>query len=243
MLSLRNITLTFPDGQSRVTALNNVSLDVQDGEAVGITGPSGSGKSSLLAVASTLVTPDHGEIRIGQRDASKLGRKEAAKIRRDELGIVFQSPNLIPSLKIREQLEVMAKLGAGNLRDLSKDELRDRIDETLESVGIADLADRIPQQLSGGQRQRTNIARAIVHRPSALLVDEPTSALDKARGDAIIELLVGLTHDLGLATVVVTHEIEHLENFDSSYRMLDGELSLYSEEKAGAAAPSARHAA
>lgn len=240
MLSLRNITLTFPDGQSRVTALNNVSLDVQDGEAIGITGPSGSGKSSLLAVASTLVTPDRGEIRIGQRDASNLGRKEAAKIRRDELGIVFQSPNLIPSLKIREQLEVMAKLGAGNLRDLSKDELSDRIDETLESVGIADLADRIPQQLSGGQRQRANIARAIVHRPSALLVDEPTSALDKARGDAIIELLVSLTHDLGLATVVVTHELDHLESFDSAYRMLDGELSIYSEETT----PSmARHAA
>lgn len=240
MLSLRDITLTYPDGQERVTALKDVSLTVDDGRAIGITGPSGSGKSSLLAVASTLVRPDSGQIRIGEHDASALSRREAARIRRDELGIVFQSPNLIPSLKVREQLEVMARLGAGNLRSLSGAELRGRIDETLEAVGIADLADRLPQQLSGGQRQRANIARAIVHRPSALLVDEPTSALDKARGDAIIELLVDLTHELGLATVVVTHELEHLENFDVAHRMLDGHLSLHTADRSDGFA---RHAA
>lgn len=244
MLSLRDLTLTYPDGASRLTALDAASLEVADGEAAAVTGPSGSGKSSLLAVASTLVQPDRGSVRIGGREVVGLGRSQLAEVRRSELGIVFQTPNLLGALTVREQLEVMAKLGAGSLRGLSRRELAARIDETLDAVGILSLADRLPAQLSGGQRQRANIARAIVHRPAALLVDEPTSALDQARGDEIIALLVQLTHELGLATIVVTHELGHLARFDSAHRMVDGRLSeIDGAEAAGSAGHAARHAA
>lgn len=225
MLELQDVTLTYPDGDRRLTALDRVELRVADGEAAAITGPSGSGKSSLLAVAATLTAPDRGRVLLGGRDIVGASRREAARIRRSELGIMFQTPNLHPALRVREQLEVMAKLGAGDLAGLGRGELARRIAETLELVGIGELADRRPAQLSGGQRQRANLARAIVHRPATLLVDEPTSALDRARGDAIIELVTGLTRELGLATVLVTHEQEHLARFDAVYEMADGVLS------------------
>lgn len=229
MLQLEHVTLTYPDGTERVTALNDVSLTVPNGTAVAITGPSGSGKSSLLAVAATLTRADSGRVLIGRegslRDVARDSRSALAKVRRDELGIIFQNSNLIPSLTVREQLEVMSKLGAGTLRKLSKGELRARIDETLTSVGLEQYADRLPAQLSGGQRQRANIARAIVHGPSTLLVDEPTASLDQARGDEIIDLIIRQTHERGLATIVVTHELEHMSRFDATSTMVDGNLS------------------
>lgn len=225
MLELTDITLTYPDGDSTLTALDSVSLSVSAASFVAVTGPSGSGKSSLLAVASTLVTPDSGQLRVNGAIVDSRNRRRAAELRRSRLGIVFQTPNLIPSLTVREQLEVVGKLGAGKLRGMSRADLRSRIDGLLDEVGVLALADRRPGQLSGGQRQRVNIARAIVHEPSVLLVDEPTSALDRARGDAIINLVRDLTHERGLATIVVTHEPTHLPAFDAAYGMLDGALS------------------
>lgn len=222
MLELTDVTLTYPDGDSRLTALDHVSLQVERGRFAAITGPSGSGKSSLLAVAATLVTPDSGRVVIDGADVTALGRKESAALRRQRLGIVFQTPNLIPSLTVREQLEVMLRL---ERRAIGRGEERRRIDLLLDEVGVGMLADRRPGQLSGGQRQRVNIARALVHDPSVLLVDEPTSALDHERSAAIIGLLGDLTREHRLATVVVTHEREQLPAFDEAHAMLDGVLS------------------
>ncbi|MDU7360802.1 MAG: ABC transporter ATP-binding protein [Propionibacteriaceae bacterium] len=221
MLELTDVTLTYPDGDDRVKALNNVSLTVEAGTFAAVTGPSGSGKSSLLAVASTLVTPDSGRVSIAGSDITRMKSREKAALRQGKLGIVFQSPNLIPSLTVREQLEVVLRLGGRKARE----EGVARIPETLEAVGCSNLADRLPSQLSGGQQQRVNIARAIVHEPSVLLVDEPTSALDQERSAEIIELLAQLTHDRQLATVVVTHEPEHLPSFDAAFEMRDGVLA------------------
>lgn len=225
MLRLTEVTLSYPDGDRRLTALDAVDLTVAGGEYAAITGPSGSGKSSLLAVAATLVTPDRGTVELGDALATGISRRRAAALRRSKLGIVFQSPNLIPSLTVREQLEVVARMGAGRLPLHPRRALAARIDELLDEVGVLPLADRRPAQLSGGQRQRVNVARAIVHGPEVLLVDEPTSALDRERGEAIIALLGRVTRERGLATVVVTHELEHLPAFDRAYRMLDGRLT------------------
>lgn len=234
MLHLEDLTLSYQDGDRRLTAVDNARLSVAPGQFVAVTGPSGSGKSSLLALASTLVRADRGTVRIDGTGTSNLSDAQAAQLRRDKLGIVFQAPNLIGSLKVREQLEIMAKMGAKPLADLSKVELRERIDAALDEVGMLDRAHFLPSQLSGGQRQRVNIARAIVNDPEAMLVDEPTSALDEARSDEIMRLLRDLSHSRKLATIVVTHDLAQLPLFDAQYEMHDGRLSAARGMRVGA---------
>ena len=223
MITLDDVTLTFPDGASRVTAIDRVSLDARAGVLTGITGPSGSGKSSLLAVAATLIRPDSGRVIVGGVDATALSRDEATALRRESIGIVFQQSNLLPSLTAREQLMVMAELGgrgAGRRRRL----VRSRVDELLDAVGLADHAGKRPAQLSGGQRQRVAIARALVHEPQVLLVDEPTSALDQERGTAIMELIAHLTHERETATLLVTHDLVHDHLLDALVTVVDGRI-------------------
>lgn len=225
MLNLNDITLTYPDGGSTVTAINHANLTVNPGEFAAVTGPSGSGKSSLLSVAATLTSSDSGSVEIAGIETTSLNQKRKSEVRRDHIGIVFQSPNLIPSLTVAEQLEIVARLGAGTLKRVSKKERQERIESALDAVGMLDRAHHRPGALSGGQRQRVNIARAIIHQPEVLLVDEPTSALDQERSKAIIELLAETTRTRELATIVVTHAQEQLDEFDSVYRMVDGVLT------------------
>lgn len=219
-LHLHDVTLTYPDGDSRLTALDGVCLEVPGGTLTAVVGPSGSGKSSLLAVAATLVTPDSGRVVVAGRDTADLGAAEKSRLRREEIGIVFQQPNLPASLTAAEQLQVMAHLSGRPARAA-----RGRALELLDAVGLADKADRRPHQLSGGQRQRVNIARALMNEPAVLLVDEPTSALDHERGAAVLDLLVTLTRERSTATVLVTHDHAHLERMDGTARMADGRLT------------------
>ncbi|MFB7132290.1 ABC transporter ATP-binding protein [Streptomyces sp. NPDC056237] len=220
-LTLADVTLTYPDGDGRLTALDRVSLDVPAGSLTAVVGPSGSGKSSLLAVAATLVTPDEGRVVVAGTDTAALGRAEKAALRRESVGIVFQQPNLLPSLTAAEQLQVMTHLSGGAVRGA-----RGRALELLDAVGLADKADRRPHQLSGGQRQRINIARALMNEPAVLLVDEPTSALDYERGAVVLELLVTLTRQRSTATVMVTHDRAHLDRTDRVVTMDDGRLMV-----------------
>lgn len=224
MIALDNVTLTFPDGDGRLTALDRVSLEAQPGTVTGITGPSGSGKSSLLAVAATLIRPDSGRVLIGDVDASTLTRSESATLRRSSIGIVFQQANLLPSLTAREQLLVMNELGEPGSRG-RRQAASAHADELLAAVGLADHRAKRPHQLSGGQRQRVNIARALMNNPSALLVDEPTSALDQERGAAIFDLVIRLTEELKTATLLVTHDLTHLPRLHSSVNLVDGRLA------------------
>ncbi|MER5931067.1 ABC transporter ATP-binding protein [Streptomyces sp. NPDC002054] len=219
-LLVHDVTLTYPDGEGRLTALDRVHLDVPAGTLTAVVGPSGSGKSSLLAVAATLVTPDSGRVVIAGQDTGKLTAAEKSALRRSKIGIVFQQPNLLPALTAAEQLQVMAHLSGRPSR-----ELRRRALELLAAVGLADKADRRPHQLSGGQRQRVNIARALMNEPAVLLVDEPTSALDHERGAAVLDLLVSLTRDQATATVLVTHDRAHLTAVDHTTTMTDGRLT------------------
>ncbi|MFJ2301158.1 ABC transporter ATP-binding protein [Oerskovia paurometabola] len=225
-LSLDHVTLVYPDGESTVTAVDDVSLTVPAGTTTAVLGPSGSGKSSLLAVAATLTTPTSGEVRIGDdvvnAPASSAGSAvsaDAARLRRDRIGIVFQQPQLIASLTALENLELMS-----HLRGERPSAHRDRALELLDAVGLRDVAAKRPGQLSGGQRQRVAIARALMNHPEVLLVDEPTSALDHERGVQIIELVTRLTRETGAATIVVTHDEATLDTVDARVHLADGRL-------------------
>ncbi|MFF8606072.1 ABC transporter ATP-binding protein [Streptomyces sp. NPDC015346] len=219
-LVLDDVTLTYPDGDGRLTALDSVSLEVPAGSVTAVVGPSGSGKSSLLAVAATLVTPDRGRVVVAGTETGALDAAGKAALRRERIGIVFQQPNLLASLTAVEQLQVMAHLSG-----VKPKAVRERALALLDAVGLADLAARRPHQLSGGQRQRVTLARALMNEPSVLLVDEPTSALDHERGAAIVDLLATLTRDRGTATVLVTHDRTHLGRADRTVTVRDGRLT------------------
>ncbi len=216
-LHMDHVTLTYPDGDRRLTAVDDVSLTAEPGTLTAIVGPSGSGKSSLLAVAATLITPDSGRVVLDGRDLATLNRAQTAKVRREHIGIVFQSSNLLPSLTALDQLRLITHICGGDMR--AADE---RAHDLLDAVGLSAQADKRPDQLSGGQRQRVTLARGLMNQPSLLLVDEPTSALDTERGAAILELLRTLTTDRDLTTVMVTHERDHLAHADHVVEIVDG---------------------
>ncbi|MGW8432246.1 ABC transporter ATP-binding protein [Curtobacterium citreum] len=237
MITLDDVTLTFPDGDRRVTAVDHVTLTAPAGTVIGVTGPSGSGKSSLLAVAATLIRPDAGRVLVGSGadavDVAALSRDAATAFRRERIGIVFQQSNLLPSLTAREQLLVMGHLGGARGRRVT----RERADGLLDAVGLGGHTDKRPAQLSGGQRQRVAIARALVHEPAVLLVDEPTSALDQERGGAVMDLIARLTHERGTATLLVTHDLVHRGALDALVTVVDGRVAETSD--AGAASVAA----
>lgn len=215
-LEITDATLELGDGDSRVRALDAVSLTVHPGELVAIVGPSGSGKSSLLAVAGALSQPDSGTVRVHGADLASLSRRASTKFRLENIGFVFQSGNLLPALTAADQLRLVGRL-AGN-RQVDADAL-------LESVGMAHRAGHRPGQLSGGERQRVGIARALVNNPSLLLVDEPTAALDRRRSHEVVQLLADRAHDAKVAIAMVTHDRDVLEHCDRTLEMVDGRLT------------------
>ncbi|GAA1349974.1 ABC transporter ATP-binding protein [Falsarthrobacter nasiphocae] len=219
-LDLSHVTLTYPDGAGRLTAVDDASLTIRRGELVGLVGPSGSGKSSLLSLASTLQRPTTGEVTVDGTPTSALSTRELLTLRREKIGIIFQQPQLIESLTAREQLLITESIRGGKTRGA-----RGRADELLDLVGLSGQADRRPGQLSGGQRQRVNIARALMGQPALLLVDEPTSALDRERSASVVALLEKVTREFETGTLLVTHETETLGNADRVLHMEDGRLS------------------
>ncbi|SDO95706.1 putative ABC transport system ATP-binding protein [Arthrobacter sp. ok909] len=219
-LNLVNVTLEYPDGDGTLKALNDVSLKVHAGEFVSLIGPSGSGKSSLLAVAATLVRPSAGLVMIDGQDAGGLSDAGRTALRRDKIGIIFQQPNLLPSLTAMEQLVITQRLRGGASRSAA-----DRAAGLLERVGLGQSLAKRPHQLSGGQRQRVNIARALMGSPALLLVDEPTAALDHDRSEAIVRLLREVTDEFGVATIMVTHDTDFVPFTDAVASMRDGRLS------------------
>lgn len=227
-LNLLNVTLQYPDGEGTMTALDTVNLTVHPGQFISLVGPSGSGKSSLLAVAATLIKPTSGVVMIDGVDATALDEKQLSRLRRDKVGIIFQQPNLLASLTAAEQLIITDHLRGKALKAAAS-----RANNLLELVGLADCAKKRPHQLSGGQRQRVNIARALMAQPKVLLVDEPTAALDHERSDSIVRLLRQVTDEFNVATVMVTHDTEFVPLTDAVATMRDGVMTAPIPAEAG----------
>lgn len=216
-LTLESVTLTHGDGEDIVTALDQVDLELHAGEFVAVVGPSGSGKSSLLAVAGGLTTPTAGRVQVGGTNLVTATRRQLDAVRREQIGFVFQSTNLVPALTALDQVRLPLTFARGARH---RDPLR-----LLADVGMEHKADRRPHQLSGGERQRVGVARALVARPTVLLVDEPTAALDRQRSHEIVELLAREAREHGVATMMVTHDQDVLRHCDRVHQMVDGRLS------------------
>ncbi|GAB3087624.1 ABC transporter ATP-binding protein [Corynebacterium aquatimens] len=205
VLQLRNVTVSFQDGQERRTVLDNINFTAKPGRLTFIVGESGSGKSTLLSVAAGLITPDSGTATLG-------GKTITNAVRRDHIGMIFQQPNLISALNVRDQLLVTDHIRGIKPR-------KDRADELLAAVGLDGLGDRTMNALSGGQRQRVGIARALMGEPELVLADEPTAALDSARSRDIVELLRTLVDQRGIACGFVTHEQSLIGDNDDVFAM------------------------
>jgi putative ABC transport system ATP-binding protein len=216
-----DVCLTLGDGDQQVQALDHVNLEVAPGELLAVLGPSGAGKSSLLAVCGGLRSPTSGEILIDGEPITGLGQARLTRIRLEKLGFVFQQSNLVPALTALDQLLLVPHM-RGHRPGPAE---RERARSLLEEVGMGARLDRRPNQLSGGERQRVGIARALMGRPSVLLVDEPTSMLDRSRGHQIVELLRRECHEHRVATLMVTHDHELLSVVDRAVEIQDGRLS------------------
>lgn len=223
-LELKNVNLSYGDGDETVFAMQDVSLTVKPGEVLAVVGPSGAGKSSLLAVAGALTSNYVGEVSLDGVSYADLKDKERSALRRSKIGFVFQSGNLVPSLTVADQLWLALDIdGTRNGKNKAAQEAR--IADLLEAVGMTHRAHALPSKLSGGERQRVGIARALVTSPSLLLVDEPTAALDRARSQEIVSLLARESHVEKVATVMVTHDHDVLHHCDRIIEMVDGKLN------------------
>ncbi|WP_417718820.1 ABC transporter ATP-binding protein [Salipiger sp.] len=216
-IALEDVTLTLMGNTGPVEILHGISLDVARGETIGLIGPSGSGKSSLLMVMGGLETATSGRVSVLGQDVTRLDEDRLARLRRDHMGVVFQSFNLIPTMTALENVATPLEL-AGH-RDAF-----DRAAAELESVGLGARSGHYPAQLSGGEQQRVALARASAPRPDILLADEPTGNLDGPNGAAIMDLLFGLRDRHGATLVLVTHSNTLAERCDRVVRLRDGRV-------------------
>ena len=216
LLRIADLTRVHGHGDSEVHALRGVSITVASGELVAVMGPSGSGKSTLLTIAGGLDSPTSGTVTVEGTELGSLNRKQLAALRRRSIGYVFQDFNLIPALTAAENVALPRELDGDSTRAARKLALL-----ALEEVGIAELADRFPDDMSGGQQQRVAIARAVVGDRRLVLADEPTGALDTETGEQVLRLLRARC-DEGAAGVLVTHEARHAAWADRVVFLRDG---------------------
>ena len=216
-VQLESVTKAYGRGQGEVVALRDVTLAFEAGSFTAVMGPSGSGKSTLLQSAAGLDRPTSGIVRLGGVDLGSLGERELTILRRDRVGFVFQSFNLVPSLTARQNIVLPLRL-AGRKPDKAW------LHEVSERVGLADRLGHRPAELSGGQQQRVAIARALVTRPEVIFADEPTGALDVRTGRAILALLREAVAQLGQTVVMVTHDPVAAASADTVVFLVDGEV-------------------
>jgi putative ABC transport system ATP-binding protein len=218
IIELSGVTKVFTTEEVETHALSNVHLAVRPGEWVSIVGPSGSGKTTLLAILGLLDTPSAGRYRLGGRDASGLDPRERAVVRNAQIGFVFQSFNLIGDLTVSENVELPL-----TYRGMDPRERKQRVEASLEQVGMSHRARHLPSQLSGGQQQRVAVARAIAGDPAIVLADEPTGNLDSKNGEAVLALLARL-HAAGSTICMVTHDPAIARNAARTVRLFDGQV-------------------
>lgn len=218
LIQIRGLNKTYTEGDRSRLVLSDVDLDIEEGEFFVLLGKSGSGKSTLLNLISGIDYPDAGSIRVGSTDITRLNERQLTLFRREQIGIIFQFFNLIPTLTVLENITLPLELRG------KRDESRAR--SLLERVGLEGRADAFPDKLSGGEQQRIAIARALVHEPPVVLADEPTGNLDEETGEKILGLLLELTRDTGKTLVMATHNPEIVPLADRVCRIHDGKLII-----------------
>lgn len=219
-LEMRDVTKVYGSGDTAVTALAHATLTVSSEEMVALVGPSGSGKTTLLSIAGGLLHASSGEVRVGGRDISHASARQLTDLRRDMVGFVFQSVNLVPFLTARENLLLVDEL-RGRRSRASKA----RADQLLHELGLAHRTGNLPGQLSGGERQRVAIGRALMNEPGLVLFDEPTSALDTHLGEQVMGLIRSEVKGRGIAAVIITHDERMTPFADRTVHIVDGVLS------------------
>jgi putative ABC transport system ATP-binding protein len=212
------LTKIYRRGREEIHALKNVNFQVAEGEFVSIIGPSGSGKTALLNVLGCLDTPSGGSLRLNGTETKGLKESELVRLRRDNIGFVFQQFYLMPTLTARENIELPLLFSHKHKKESKK-----RIDEILQMVGLADRGDHLPGQLSGGEMQRVAIGRALINDPNIILADEPTGNLDSATSQMIFELFRNLNRK-GLTMVIVTHNMDLARKAEKMYTLKDGQI-------------------
>jgi putative ABC transport system ATP-binding protein len=217
ILSLQNVSKEYVSDNQHIRALSDVSLTVQPGEFVALVGRSGCGKSTLLNLAGAMDFPTSGTVTIDGQITSKLDEASQTHLRRDKVGFVFQSFQLLQTLTVYENVELPLLLAG-------KPDARKAAEEKLQWVELDGLGERYPHQLSGGQMQRVAIARALIHSPKILLADEPTGNLDTTTGSVILELLRRLTQEQKTATIMATHSLEAASVCSTLVRLRDGKI-------------------
>jgi putative ABC transport system ATP-binding protein len=218
-LELEAVRKVYGTGEREVVALDHVTLEVGADEILALLGPSGSGKTTLCSIAGGILSASEGRVVVGGRDITGLTSSELTDFRRDNVGFVFQSVNLVPFLTARENLLVVDQLG----RRTGK-AARERAAKLLEDLGLEGEADRVPAELSGGQRQRVAIGRALMNEPDLVLLDEPTSALDSKLGEQVMDLVRTEMKRRGTAAIVVTHDRRIVDHADRTVEIVDGHL-------------------
>ncbi len=215
IIKLEDVRLTLPSEAGPVDILRGVDFSVEEGERVAIVGPSGSGKSTLLMVMAGLEPPTAGRVVLNGADLGTMSEDQRALVRRDHVGIVFQSFHLIPTMTALENVSVPLELARAS-------GVRDKAVSELDAVGLSHRHSHYPTQLSGGEQQRVAIARALVHDPAILLADEPTGNLDSETGHGIVDLIAELHEKRGTTTVLITHDLELAQSCDRVIRIANG---------------------
>lgn len=215
-----DLNKSYAMGRVEVEVLKNINIQINEGEFVSIMGPSGSGKSTLLYLIGGLDKPSSGKIRIKGRDLDGMNDDQESRLRRQEMGFIFQFYNLIPNLNVEENIMLPILLDGKKPRDYKMD-----LDEILETVGLADRRRHTPRELSGGQQQRVAIARALINKPDIILADEPIGNLDTATGTEIMELLAKINRENGKTIIQVTHSREAAEYGRRIIHVRDGKVS------------------
>lgn len=219
VVRLDSVFKFYSRGEARIEALVDVNITVGAGEFVVVTGQSGCGKSTLLHIMGAMDTPSHGRVFLGKRDLSTLDDPELSRIRREEIGFVYQFFNLLPTMTTRENVALPLIL-----QNISRLEVDSRSAESLARVGLSSRENHFPHQLSGGEMQRVAIARAVVARPRLILADEPTGNLDSRLGTDVLELLSNLCREDGFTIVMATHSPETRKFATREVQMLDGRI-------------------
>ena len=220
-LVMKGIRKIYRVGGDDIVALDHVDLTIGADEIVALVGPSGSGKTTLCSIAGGLLSATEGSVQVGGHDISDASARELTDFRRTSVGFVFQAVNLVPFLTARENLLVVDELAGRRLRRRGA---KDRANQLLEELGLADRAGNLPAQLSGGQRQRVAIGRALMNDPELVLFDEPTSALDSKLGDQVVRLIRDEMKARGTSAIIVTHDDRITHYADRTVHIEDGRI-------------------